>query len=36
MTLSYELGLEALVEWSNALRPVDEAGWVAAGGVVAK
>lgn len=36
MTLSYELGLDELVEWSNALRPIDEAGWVAAGGVIAK
>jgi len=36
MTLSYELGLDELVEWSNALGPVDEAGWVAAGGVIAK
>lgn len=36
MTLSYELRLDELVEWSNALRRVDEAGWVAAGGVIAK
>jgi hypothetical protein len=36
MTLSYELGLDELVEWSNALRLVDEAGWVAAGGIIAR
>lgn len=36
MTLSYELGLDEVVEWTNALKAVDEAGWVAAGGVIAK
>jgi hypothetical protein len=36
MTLSYELSLDELVEWTNALKAVDEAGWVAAGGVIAK
>lgn len=36
MTLSYELSLDDLVEWTNALKAVDEAGWVAAGGVIAK
>ena len=36
MTLSYDLSLDELVEWTNALKAVDEAGWVAAGGVIAK
>lgn len=36
MTLSYELTLDDLVEWTNALKAVDEAQWVAAGGVIAK
>lgn len=36
LTLSYELSLDELVDWSNSLRPVDEAGWVAAGGVIAR
>lgn len=35
MTLSYELSLDELVGWSNSLRPVDEGGWVARGGVIA-
>ena len=35
MTLSYELSIDDLVEWTNALKEVDEAGWVAAGGVIA-
>ena len=35
MTLSYELSIDDLVEWTNALQEVDEAGWVAAGGVIA-
>ena len=35
MTLSYELSIDDLVEWTNALTEVDEAGWVAAGGVIA-
>lgn len=35
MTLSYELTLDQLVEWSNALKEVDEAGWIASGGVIA-
>jgi hypothetical protein len=34
MTLTYELSLDELVEWTNALKAVDEAGWVAAGGVI--
>ena len=34
MTLSYELTLEELIEWSNALKEVDEAGWIASGGIV--
>ena len=36
MTLSYDLGIDDLVEWTNALEAVDEAEWVAAGGVIAK
>ena len=35
MTLSYELTIDALVEWTDTLDAVDEAGWVAAGGVIA-
>ena len=35
MTLSYELSIDDLVEWTNALKEVDGAGWVAAGGVIA-
>lgn len=34
MRLSYELSLDELIEWSNALRAVDEVGWVARGGVI--
>jgi hypothetical protein len=36
MALSYELPLDRLVEWTNALRAVDEAGWMARGGVIAR
>ena len=35
MVLSYELNIEELIEWTKALRAVDEAGWLAAGGVIA-
>ena len=35
MTLSYELSLDELIEWSDALRAVNEAEWVARGGVIA-
>ena len=34
MVLSYELGGEELIGWTNALRQVDEAEWVRRGGVV--
>ena len=36
MTLSHELSIDELVEWTDALNAVEEAGWVAAGGVVAR
>lgn len=35
ITLSYELSVDDLVEWTDALKAVDEAGWVGAGGVIA-
>ena len=35
VNLSYELDVEQLVQWSTSLRMVDEAGWIARGGVVA-
>lgn len=34
MTLSYELSLDELIEWSQALRAVNEADWIARGGIV--
>jgi hypothetical protein len=34
MVLSYELGAEELVAWTNGLKQVDEAEWVRRGGVV--
>jgi hypothetical protein len=34
MALSYELSLDELIEWSDALRAVNESEWVARGGVI--
>ncbi len=35
LTLSYELDLRELIQWSTSLRAVDEADWTAHGGVIA-
>ena len=35
LTLSYELDLSDLIQWSASLRRVDEAEWTARGGVIA-